>query len=438
MTDRDALNNPVTGADEQALAQYAQALREFHCYRDDPVATITGALERRPDFVMGHGLHGWRHALGTEPEGMRAATGIIAEAERLRPNRREQAHCAAIKAFAGGRWREASRRLEDLTIDYPLDALALQAGHLTDFYRGDARMLRDRPARALAQWEEGAPGFHAVLAMHAFGLEEAGSYRQAELQGKRALEADAEDSWAHHAVVHVMEMEGRGREGIDWIRGREPYWARDNFFAVHNWWHLALMHLDQGDVEEVLALFDGPIHGERSTIALDLVDASALLWRLKLRGVDAGARWSTLAELWDQVGEPGQYSFNDFHAMMAWVGAGDEERAGRWQAAQSLGEPDTTGDHADISRNVGEPLLSALSAFAKGDYARVIALLREVRPIAHQFGGSHAQRDLIDLTLLEAARRNGDRPLARALTAERMAVKPTSLFNQALEREMTA
>ncbi len=438
MTDRDLLNNPVTGATEQALKRYAQALWEFHCYRGDPVATIHEALDAAPDFVMGHVLHAWLQVLGTEPDGMKAAGDIMAQAEGLKPNRREQAHCAAIRAFAGGRWREASRRLEDLTIEYPLDALALQAGHLTDFYRGDARMLRDRPARALAQWEEGAPSFHAVLAMHAFGLEETGSYLQAELQGKRALEADAEDSWAHHAVVHVMEMEGRGREGIDWIRGRERHWAQDNFFAIHNWWHLALMYLDQGDVDEVLALFDGPIHGTRSTIALDLVDASALLWRLKLRGVDVGSRWKTLAELWGRVGVPGQYSFNDFHAMMAWVGAGDEERISRWQSAQTLGTPDVTGDHADISRNVGEPLLSALSAFAKGGYGRVIALLREVRPIAHQFGGSHAQRDLIDLTLLEAARRNGDRQLARALAAERMAVKPASLFNQALEREMAA
>ncbi|RVA84872.1 tetratricopeptide repeat protein, partial [Mesorhizobium sp. M7A.F.Ca.CA.004.01.1.1] len=42
------------------------------------------------------------------------------------------------------------------------------------------------------------------------------------------------------------------------------------------------------------------------------------------------------------------------------------------------------------------------------------------------FGGSHAQRDVIDLTLIEAALRAGDGALARALTAERSMARPDS------------
>jgi hypothetical protein len=55
-----------------------------------------------------------------------------------------------------------------------------------------------------------------------------------------------------------------------------------------------------------------------------------------------------------------------------------------------------------------------------------------VRNRAHRFGGSHAQRDLIDLTLLEAAMRDGQRALAQALVAERLDRKPHTPANRAL------
>ncbi|AOF83093.1 hypothetical protein BSY238_647 [Methyloversatilis sp. RAC08] len=60
-----------------------------------------------------------------------------------------------------------------------------------------------------------------------------------------------------------------------------------------------------------------------------------------------------------------------------------------------------------------------MAAFADGDYAQTVELLRPIRHIAHRFGGSHAQRDVIDLTLIEAAARDGQQSLADALRAER-------------------
>ena len=62
----------------------------------------------------------------------------------------------------------------------------------------------------------------------------------------------------------------------------------------------------------------------------------------------------------------------------------------------------------------------ALQAFGDGDYRRCVELLRPIRSIAQRFGGSHAQRDLLDLTLLEAALRGGELALGRALAAERL------------------
>ncbi len=224
--------------------------------------------------------------------------------------------------------------MEDVAIEYPRDLLALQVGHQLDFFRGEARMLRDRIARALPAWSNDVPGYHVMLGMHAFGLEETGDYAAAEVCGRTAVALDGRDAWAQHAVAHVMEMQGRQQEGIAWMTGNTEGWSRDNFFAVHNWWHVALYHLDLGNTDEALKLFDGPIYGAKSRVILEMIDASAMLWRMHLRGIDVGDRWQAVADAWEPVKHAGNYAFNDAHAAMAFVGAGRKDSLARVIEAQ--------------------------------------------------------------------------------------------------------
>jgi hypothetical protein len=144
-----------------------------------------------------------------------------------------------------------------------------------------------------------------------------------------------------------------------------------------------------------------------------------LLWRIHLLGADVGDRWASLAKDWiDPVGHAGYYAFNDAHAMMAFVGAQRHADAEALLAAQqaALVAP---GDNAMFTREVGQPLCEALWAFGRADHAHCVELLRPLLGQAHRFGGSHAQRDVIDLTLIEAARRDGQLALYRGLLAER-------------------
>jgi hypothetical protein len=166
------------------------------------------------------------------------------------------------------------------------------------------------------------------------------------------------------------------------------------------------------------------LKGGQSHIVLDLVDATALLWRLHLRGVPVGERWASLADGWNAVGGGG-YAFNDWHATMAYVGAG---RDGALKLLLDSVEQAALGadDNAMFTRDVGLPLMHATKAFGSGEPSKAASLIRPVWAIAHRFGGSHAQRDLIDLTLIEAAIRAGDAALASALAAERAAVRPHS------------
>jgi hypothetical protein len=261
--------------------------------------------------------------------------------------------------------------------------------------------------------------------MHAFGLEETADYAAAERSGRMAVEHERRDAWAQHAVAHVMEMQGRQRDGIAWMTDNADGWSRDNFFAVHNWWHVALYHLDLGNIDEALALFDGPVYGARSRLILDMVDASAMLWRLHLRGIDVGDRWVAVADGWETVADAGSYAFNDAHAAMAFVGAGRKESLARVIEAQKQ-VMQRDNDNAMFTRKVGHPVVLAIKAFGDGKYNDTLWRLREVRNVAHRFGGSHAQRDVIDLTLIEAALRSGQQSVATALVSERLATRPKS------------
>ncbi|MER8518984.1 tetratricopeptide repeat protein [Mesorhizobium sp. M0643] len=433
----DAFGLTLSGATEAGFSSYSRAVRELQCFIGDPVGSVDRAIAEDPGFVMAHVFKGYLFGLATEREATAVAKACHEAALPLAATTREQAHVAALGHLADGRWHEAARVLEDIAIEFPLDALALQTGHQIDFFTGNARMLRDRIGRALPSWQSGMPGYHAILGMQAFGLEEMGDYARAEKLGRTAVDLEPRDGWAQHAVAHVMEMQSRQKDGILWMRANPEAWTRESFLQVHNWWHLALFHYDLGETDEVLALYDGPIYGERSTLALNMVDASAILWRLHLGGVDVGERWTALAANWLPKASAGHYAFNDAHAMMAFVGAGLEAPARGLLEAQREAMRGKD-DNAAFTRDVGHPLTLAIKAFGEGNYAGTIRLIRPIRAIAHRFGGSHAQRDVIDLTLIEAALRSGDGALARALAAERALARPNSPLSALFLRRATA
>ncbi len=420
----------LSGTTAEATEHFDRAVRAFNIYRGDPIAELDAAIQAAPEFTMAYLLKAWLYGLATEPAAAAEAVALVDRARGLAGNEREASHITALDKLLRGHWVAAATAMDWHNMRYPHDLIGLQLGHLLDFYRANARDLRDRIARALPQWSESMPGYPIVLGMYAFGLEEAGDYARAEEFGRRAIDLEPLDCWAHHAVAHVMEMQGRAQDGIGWMIAREPHWSGDdNFFKVHNWWHRALCHLDLGQTDEVLRLYDGPIRSGRSQVALDMIDASALLWRLELAGHEVGDRWRELASCWDQHADGKLYPFNDWHAVMAYLGAGHETEIRRVMAALETTGGSAPGDTARWASTIGLPVIEGFVAFKLGDYRRSVELLHPVRYLANQFGGSHAQRDIIDWTLTEAALRGGQTGIARALAHERLALKPHSPVN---------
>ena len=408
----------------RTTSTYEKALREYQSYSGDPIATIEESLRQSPDFIPGHLLRAAlfltmaeKRFLGEAESSVNAATALLPYA-----NKHERLLTAAITNLVRGHWDTAAAAFEDVLVEYPRDAFAIQTAHLMDFYRGDSLNLRNRITRVLPHWDKDVPGYSYILGMHAFGLEEANEYARAEETGRRALEIEPKDGWAVHAVTHVMEMQGRIEEGIHWLQSRTNDWAPNNSFAFHNWWHLALFYLDRGMYERVLGLYDSRVHPAPSEFVLQLVDATALLWRLHLEGAELGDRPRVLADNWASrlESEKGFYAFNDFHAMMAFVLADRNAEASQLiaQMESTVCSPSSTSN-VMMTRDVGLPLGRAIRAFGEGRYQVAATLVQSVRDIAHRFGGSHAQRDVLTLTLIEAAIRSGQSKLAQHYIAER-------------------
>lgn len=423
---QDAQGNPLSGATAATASLYCSGLRAFNLYSEDPFPYLEQAAAEAPEFVMAQLLQVYMYATATEPAATQQARSLLEKASAMPMNEAESSHIATLRLLLAGNWQAAAEQLDYHNARHPHDLVAIQCGHLMDFYRANGRDLRDRIARVLPHWSAGIPGYSLLLGMYAFGLEECGDYAKAEDYGRNALDLEPFDCWAHHAVAHVLEMQGRAREGIEWMVSREPFWAGDsNFFKVHNWWHRALYHLDLEQVDVALALYDESVRGEPSAVALDMVDASALLWRLALLDVDVRARSLALASYWDQHADGWSYPFNDWHATMAYLGAGQAASVDRLRTR--LLEPrEPTSDVDHWAKQTALPLIEGFTAFWHGNYAQAIQQLHGARYIFNRFGGSHAQRDIIDWTLAEAAIRNGERDLAEAFMNERLALKPHS------------
>jgi tetratricopeptide (TPR) repeat protein len=439
----DQLGLELTGGCRGALDRYDEAVAELLHYGPAMLRLPEEAFQEDDRLPMVNVLRSYLCLLTTEPGDVAGGREIIESfrarvpVETLLP--RERAHVAAIGALVDGDLVGAGRILREVTREHPRDVLALFVGHNLDYFTGDALSLRDRVAEVLPAWSADDPLYGPVLGMYAFGLEESGDYPRSEEVGLRALALDPKDVWAIHAVVHDYEMQARFGDGVRFFEERMGDWADNNYFKVHNWWHYALYNLEAGNLDTVLDVYDRRIFVEPALdVSVKMCDASALLWRLLLDGIDQTERWQPLAEVWERlIGQP-CYAFNDMHAAMAFVGAGDVARAERLvrDRERYLAERRPGVTNYGMTARIGLPVCRSIVAFGRGAYREAVDQLMPIRHNVNEFGGSHAQRDAVQRTLLEAALRAGCLDVAELLLGERLAARPDSPYNWLKQGEL--
>src|SRR6478672_2000536 len=427
---QDAQGHHLSGATAETVGGYDHAVRAFNLVHGDAIGLFDAVREAAPDFAMAHLGKAWVFTVANDPGLLTQAAALVETARPLRLNEREQAHLAALSHLVQGARAAAVAVLDRHLMEFPFDLVAHQGAALTDGFLGRFHWVRDRSARALPFWSKDQPGYGTLLAIHGFGLEEAGDYTRAEDESRAAAELEPLSFWPHHTVAHVMEMTGRPEDGLGWMVAREPYWsAPENVTQVHIWWHKSLFHLELGQYDAALALYDGPLLHTLRPLALNLCNASALLWRLDTLGCDVAGRWRDLLAQWEGHADGRCLMFIDLHAAMAELGSGQEALAERrlgW-----MRETASSGaEGASCYREVGIPLVEGLMAFHRGAYERAVTLLQPARLDLWRIGGSHAQRDIVDWTLTEAAVRGGLRDVALAMANERLDARPRSAVNR--------
>lgn len=423
---RDARGLELTSAAPEAVAALDGAVLSLLAHRADLSARLKQTLALDPGLVSAHVLAGFGALVAARAE-LRpdALHHLFAARAALRARggtAREHALVQALSASAeAGDMAAAATLLEGVLRGAALDAMALKLAHAIRFMLGDATAMRLAVESALPAWDRSIPGYGFVLGCHAFALEETGAAAAAELAGRAAVAVAPDDLWGAHAVAHVMEREGRARQGLAWIAGLHPGLPESGSFGRHLHWHAALFHLHLGQADAALALFDRDIAALPCEDVRDFANAASLLWRLEAQGVAVGAaRWDALADLAARRADEPGLAFIDLHHVLALAAAGRRGALTMKLEAMQRRAAAEVDSQARVLALVGLPAARAI-ALLRDDPAEAVALLLPLRHRLRAVGGSEAQRDLFERMLIEAALRAGQKALGAALLGDRAA-----------------
>lgn len=421
---RDQWGHPLTTPSPEAAAAMDRAIDSYVGWRTDVMDHLAAAAEADPDFALPHAAKGILVLGLRKPELRPKAEALLAKARagRRPETDRERRYLAALEAAIGGHVTAAASQYEAIAREAPHDLFALRLAQFELFWIGEVAWMRDISERAAPHWSPDVPGYAAFLSIRAFGLEETGAYLTAETCGKEAVARDPADSWGAHAVAHVLVMQARLREGAEWMEGLTGNWGEANHIRHHNWWHLALFHVEKRDYEAALEIYDtrlrdldSPLMKAVPDFYVDIQNDVALLQRLELRGVPVGDRWAPIAELAaPRIGNH-ESPFTSAHCALALAAAGRDAEAEELIASMRAFIAESPNALAPRYALAALPASEAALAHRKGEHQRVIDILFPARRNLWQMGGSHAQRDLFFQLLADSALKLGRRDVLATL-----------------------
>ena len=417
----------LSTANTEAAAAFDLGARSFVAWRADAIGYLDAAIAADADFPLPKILKAWiLHAGRTakfDPmikELLTAVTPALADSPW-----RVRALAEGLQVAYAGNLQAGAAVLEAYLAEEPLDLVAHRLLQFELFWSGESQWMRDVVERAAPAWEEASPDFGHFLAVRSFSNEESGDYATADATGREAIEREPKSAWGAHAIAHVLLMQGRAEEGIEWLEGLCGSWDEANQIKHHNWWHLCLFLLEKGEHERILHLLDTQVRNPESPLVqavpdatIDIQNVASLLMRLELRGVDVGGRWQSIADICAGRIHDHANPFTSAHDAMVLSAAGKFEMVSQLADNMRAHGLATASAVSNANRVLGVPLVEAMTAHRKREYTRVVDLLWPVRRGIYQVGGSHAQRDIFFQVLVHATMQAGRRQQRAILLAD--------------------
>ena len=419
---QDWLGNDVTAGSAATLAGIDAFVHGFLAY-ESGAGQVVAAAEADPDNVLANAYAAMLWLFLESPDGPAKAAPYLARAESgTDANRRERMTVAAIRAWADNDIPRAIAVGEQAIAEFPRDVAIAKATQYHHFNLGNAPGMLRVALPMLAA----APEVPYAHGMTAFAYEQCHMLPEAEAAAHAAIRLQRKEPWAHHALAHVLLTQGRNAEARAFLEDVKDSWTGLNSFMVtHNWWHLALVMIEQGEADRVLDHYATQIWGVWKEYSQDQIGAVSLLARLELAGVDVGNRWQDVADYLAVRVDDHVQPFLSLHYIYGLA------RAGRPEAETMLANLRRFAAHAPdfvraAWREVALPVAEGLLAHAKGDHAAVAAHLLTALPRLPEIGGSHAQRDLFEQIADDALIGSGRLAAAQNRLEQRRAGHPRS------------
>ena len=422
---RDRYDLPLTTVSDSAAAFYRDGVDRILSAWYGAGEAFDRAIAQDPAFALAHIARARIHQMNMEVTEARAKA---AHARQLAAtaSERERRHVEIMAAAIEGKPSIALAGAERHLDRYPRDALVLSL-LLGAFglYAFSGRADHDAARLAICERNAGHYGEDWwFLTYLGWSHTEAGNAGTGRTLTERAIALRVENANAAHGLSHALFEQGDTAAGRRFLSGWLPAHERASFLHGHLSWHVALSALDAGDLDGALGIYEQHIRPPNSPYPpLNVfTDAASLLWRLSLAG-KAGLEpyWREVAAYGDRFFPRAGPHFADVHYALVAAATGSVVLETRLAELEAL---EADGRLAPGAAAIG--LCRGIRAFAEGDNDNAIRILEPLMPAVVRIGGSHAQRELWEDTLIVACLRGGHGDKAARMISDRLHRRPSA------------
>ncbi len=256
------------------------------------------------------------------------------------------------------------------------------------------------------------------LSTHAFALGETGRLAEARKAIDRAQELYPRNAHGAHVYMHVLYESGEDAAGLAYLKDWMRDFPREAQLHCHLSWHVALASLELGDIDTASEVFARDVQpgGSWGPPINTLSDSASFLWRSELAGQPRdAARWAEIRDYAKREFPKAGVTFCDVHSALAYAASGDD--AALRSLVGQLRSRETAGKLA--AGPIVPALAEAFGACEHGDWDAAAGWIAPLVGQHERIGGSRAQRDLVEYTLLKARIEAGRKAEVEAQLAQR-------------------